>query len=243
MNKILKRALVAIGIVAGVVVLAYGAMTLKLNHETRDFTPLETGTVVDNISVVRDGISNIYLIEDSLGYVMVDCGNSEEGVAAQLAVLGIAPGDVFAVLLTHSDGDHVGALGLFPHAEVYMAREEVQMIDGTTNRSLWFGNKLARAGVRLLDDRQTVQVGGLSVEGVLVPGHTAGMMAYLVNGEYLFSGDAVILKEGRIGEIPAFFDMNHGQAVASHAIIRNLPSARYIFTGHWGWGNYKPAVQ
>ncbi len=243
MKKILKWTLIVIGILVGVVALAYLAMFIKLNHETKGFTPVETGPVVNNISVVRDGISNIYILKDSLGYVVVDCGNSPEAVAGQMKMLGIDPAEVFAVLLTHSDGDHVGALSLFPHAALYMAREEVQMTDGTTAKFLWFGTNLPRTDYILLDDRDVVNVGNLKVEGILAPGHTAGMMAYLVNDEYLFTGDIVSLVDGRISEIPAIFDMDHKQALTSHTIIRNIPSARYIFTGHWGWSDYKTAVQ
>jgi glyoxylase-like metal-dependent hydrolase (beta-lactamase superfamily II) len=81
------------------------------------------------------------------------------------------------------------------------------------------------------------------VEGILAPGHTAGMMAYLVDDKYLFSGDIVALKDGKIVPIPTFFDMNPEQALHSHDIIRNIPGAEYLITGHWGWADYKSAVE
>ncbi len=244
MKKILRRTLLVLSIVVLLVVLAWTAMFIKIKHETGAFTPVPTGRVVDNISVVKDDFSNVYIIKDSLGYVVVDSGNSADVVAGEmLKMLGIEPSEVFAVLLTHSDSDHTGALGLFDHAELYMAREEVGMTDGTTPKFLWFGNALPRTDYTLVDDRQVFRVGNLEVEGILVPGHTSGMMAWLVDGKYLFTGDAVSLVDGRIVEVPAFFDMDHKQAVRSHEIIRNIPSARYIFTGHWGWGDYKTAVR
>lgn len=244
MKKIFKRTLIVIGVIVGVAALAYLAMFLKLKHETGGFTPAETGHAVDDIYVVKDDFSNVYILKDSLGYVVVDCGNSPEAVAGQMNVLGIDPAEVIAVLLTHSDSDHTGALGLFDHAALYMSREEVQMTDGTTPKFLWFGNSLPRTDRTLLDDRQVVRIGNLKVEGILVPGHTAGMMAFLINDEYLFTGDILSLADGRIAPIPAFFDMDHKQALLSHDIIRTLPAApRYIFTGHWGWGDYKTAIQ
>lgn len=242
MKKIVKRTLITVGIIVGVIVLAYAGMFLKLKHETSGFTPLETGRVVDDIYAVKDDFANVFFIKDSLGWVAVDCGNSPERVAAQMLTLGIDPADVHSVLLTHSDSDHIGALGLFPGAELYMAREEVQMIDGTTAKFLWFGNALPRTDYTLVDDREVFRVGGLTVEGILAPGHTAGMMAYLVDGKYLFSGDIAALADGKIAPIPKFFDMDHEQAVASHALLRGLP-ATYIFTGHWGLAYYKSAVE
>jgi glyoxylase-like metal-dependent hydrolase (beta-lactamase superfamily II) len=94
-----------------------------------------------------------------------------------------------------------------------------------------------------LEDRETVQIGNLKIEGILVPGHTSGMMAYLVNDRYLFTGDILSLKEGKIMPIPAFFDMDNAQAVESMNIIRHIPAAEYIFTAHWGYtDDYKTAV-
>jgi metallo-beta-lactamase class B len=156
--------------------------------------------------------------------------------------LGINPGDVSAVLLTHTDGDHVGALGLFDKAKLYMSKEEEQMINGTKSKFLWFGNSISRTDYTLLEDRQKIQVGNLTIEGILVPGHTSGMMAYLINNKYLFTGDILSLKDSRITPIPAFFDMDHAQAVESMDIIRHIPSTEYIFTAHWGYTDDYPAA-
>ena len=158
--------------------------------------------------------------------------------------LGIHPDKVVAVFLTHTDGDHVGALGLFDKAKLYMSREEVQMIDGTKSKFLWFGNSIPRTDYTLLADREIVRIGNLKIEGVLAPGHTSGMMAYLVNDRYLFTGDILSLKDGKMAPIPAFFDMDNAQAIKSMEIIRHLPTAKYLFTAHWGYtDDYKTAIQ
>ena len=243
MKRFLKWTLITTGIIVGVAVLAYAGMFLKMKHEFSGFTPIPTGRVVDDIYAVQDDFANVFFVRDSLGYAVIDCGNSPEVVKEQMATLGIDPAAVHSVLLTHSDTDHIGALGLFPHARLYMAREEEQMIDGRTAKMLWFGNALPRTDYTLVDDREVFRVGGLTVEGFLAPGHTAGMMAYLVDGKYLFSGDIVALKDGKIVPIPTFFDMDSEQALRSHEIIRNIPAAQYLITGHWGWANYSSAVE
>jgi glyoxylase-like metal-dependent hydrolase (beta-lactamase superfamily II) len=149
-----------------------------------------------------------------------------------------------AVFLTHTDGDHVGALSLFDKAKLYMSKEEEQMINGTKSKLLWFGNLLPRTDYILLDDREVVQVGNLKFEAILVPGHTSGMTAYLVNDKYLFTGDIASLKNGKIAPIPAFFDTDTELAVKSHEIIRHIPTAEYIFTAHWGYtDDYQTAVR
>ena len=244
MNKILKRVLIITGIIIAVLVLAFVGMALKLKSEMKEFAPMETGQVVDHIFVVKDDFANVFIMQDSAQYIVIDCANSPATVAEQMEKLGINPGDVVAVFLTHTDGDHVGALSLFDKAKLYMSKEEEQMIDGRKSKFLWFGNSIPRTDYILLGDREVVQIGNLKFEAILVPGHTSGMTAYLVNDKYLFTGDIASLKAGKIAPIPAFFDMDTEQAIKSHEIIRHIPGAGYIFTGHWGYtDDYQKAVK
>ena len=244
MNKIVKKSLIIAGVIVAVLVLAFAGMSLKLKSEMKDFAPMETGKVVDNIFVVKDDFANVFIIQDSTQYVVIDCANNPVTVAKQMEKLGINPDNVVAVFLTHTDGDHVGALSLFDKAKLYMSKEEEQMINGTKSKFLWFGNSLLRTDYILLEDRETVQIGNLKFEAFLVPGHTSGMTAYLVNDKYLFTGDIASLKNGKIAPIPAFFDMDKEQAVKSREIIRHIPAAEYIFTGHWGYtDDYQTAVK
>ena len=243
MNKILKKALIITGIIIGVAALAFGGMFLKLKSLQSSLNPLETGIIVDNILVVGDGFANMFMIQDSTQYIVIDCAGYPEIVEEQMKKLGINPNQVVAVFLTHTDADHAGALGLFDKSKLYMSKEEEQMINGTRTKFLWFGNSISRTDYTLLEDRQTVQIGNLKIECILVPGHTSGTMAYLINDKYLFTGDILSLKDGKIAPIPAFFNINHAQAVENLNIIRNIPAAKYIFTSHWGYtDDYKTAV-
>jgi glyoxylase-like metal-dependent hydrolase (beta-lactamase superfamily II) len=244
MNKILKRILIITGIIIGVLVLAFGGMMLKMKSEMSGFAPMETGRVVDNIYVVKNDFANLFIVQDGEHYIVFDCATNQAIVAEQMKKLEINPNQVVAVFLTHTDADHVGALGLFDKANLYMSKEEVLMINGTKSKFLWIGNSISRTDYTLLEDREIVWTGNLKIEGILVPGHTSGMMAYLVNDKYLFSGDILSLKEGKIAPIPAFFDMDTEQAAESREIIRHIPAAEYIFTSHWGYtDDYKTAVQ
>ncbi len=228
MNNIFKRILIITGIIIGVLVLAGGGMFLKMKHEMSGFAPMETGRVVDDIFVVKDDFANVFIIQDSAQYIVIDCANDRATVAGQMKVLGIDPDMVVAVLLTHTDGDHVGALGLFDKAKLYMSKEEVKMINGEKSKFLWLGNSISRTDYNLLDDRQIFHVGNLKIEGILAPGHTSEMMAYLINDKYLFSGDILSLKDGKMAPIPAFFDMDNAQAIESMNIIRHTYRCVYI---------------
>ena len=247
MNKTMKRILIIAGVIAGVIVLVFGITFLKLNFEMSGFSVMETGKIVDNVSTVKDDFANMFIIQDNAQYIVIDCGTNPATTAQQLENLGIISNDVSAVFLTHTDSDHTGALGLFDKAKVYLSKEEEQMIDGRKSKFLWLIKTslgIPRNDYILLEDREVVQVGNLKVEGILAPGHTSGMMAYLVNDKYLFTGDILSLKDGKIAPIPPFFDMDNAQAIKSMEIIRQIPGAEYIFTAHWGYTcDYKTAVE
>jgi len=244
MKKILKIILKTTGVIIAVLALAWGGLILRNISVASKFPTMETGHIVDNIFVVKDDFANLFIIQDSTQYVVIDCGNSPATVAEQMEKLGIKPDDVVAVFLTHTDDDHVGALSLFDKAKLYTSKEEEQMINGTKSRFLWFGLFIPRTDYILLEDRETVQIGNLKFEAFLVPGHTSGTTAYLVNDKYLFTGDIASLKDGKIAPIPAFIDMDAKQAVKSCEIIRCIPAAGYIFTSHWGYtDDYQTAIR
>ena len=242
MNKTLKRTLLPLAIIIGIAAIISGIMFLKFKSALETLKPMETGMIFDDIFVVGDDYANIFFIKDSAQYIVIDCGNNAAMVADEMKKLGISPNDVAAVLLTHTDADHTGALELFDNAKLYMSKEEVQMINGTKSKFLWFGNSIPRTDYILLEDREIIWIGNVKVEGILVPGHTTGMMAYLVNDKYLFTGDILSLKEGKMAPIPKIFNMDTKQAILSMDIIRYIPNSEYIITSHWGFTDYKTAV-
>jgi glyoxylase-like metal-dependent hydrolase (beta-lactamase superfamily II) len=237
MKKTLKRILLAIGIVILLIVLFFVGYGYKAQSEVKTMNPVETGEIVENILVVKDSFSNLYLIKDSLNYIAIDAGNKTDVIAEELKKLNINPDMVSAVLLTHSDGDHVAAISLFKNAEVYLSEQEEQLINGEGSRFLFFGNRIDTEEYTLVEDQQIFSVGNLSIKGILNPGHTPGSMSYIINDKYLFTGDALSLKDGKIQRMNEFFNMDTETAVKSMKIITKLPNVEYIFTAHHGYSN------
>ena len=127
-------------------------------------------------------LSNAYLLDDGAGTGLLIDGN---GVAAPLLETIEQRGlDVPTVLLTHHHVDHVvidayRPLGAKVHAHPLTAAE----LPGTVDAEL--------------TDGETLRVGELSIECFHTPGHAHGHLAFLVDGEDLFTAD--VLFRGTVG--------------------------------------------
>jgi len=237
MKKLLKRILLGIGIIILIIALSFGGYMIKAKSEIKKMTPVETKEIVENIFSIQDSFSNLYLIKDSDQYVAIDAGNNLEVVSGELQKLNINPNKIIAVLLTHTDGDHVAALKLFKNAKVYLSREEEQLINGKKSRFLIFGNKIEAKEYSLIADQQILNIGNVTIKGYLTPGHTSGSMCYLINEKYLFAGDALSLKNGKVGRFNEFFNMDTKTALKSIDKIIKIPDCEYIFSAHYGYTN------
>jgi glyoxylase-like metal-dependent hydrolase (beta-lactamase superfamily II) len=118
------------------------------------------------------------------------------------------------------------------------------MINGQKSKFLFFGNSIGGRPHTLIDDQEVLQFSKRKIKGYLTPGHTSGSICYLVDDKYLFTGDIITLKNGRIEMPIKFFDMDHEAALKAVALITRIPEAQYIFTAHCGYtDNYQSAVK
>ena len=236
MEKKAKRRLpLAVKIILGllvVVLLCGGGLFAKMSYEQSIMTPLPTGEVIPGVYAVNNGFVNSYLVSSGEEYLMVDGGNDLGKTESALLQLGIPAEKVKAVLLTHSDADHVASLSLFPAAQVYLPALESQMIDGTTRRSPMGYNHLDRE-VTFLEDGQELEALGKVVRCFATPGHTPGSMSYLFDG-YLFVVDSLSLQEGKAAPFNAFDNMD--SEVQKESIKKLAANAQgdYIFAAHYG---------
>jgi glyoxylase-like metal-dependent hydrolase (beta-lactamase superfamily II) len=123
-------------------------------------------------------LSNTYLVADEDGgtAVMIDAGGP-----VQPLLQAIEHRDLMLshVLLTHHHFDHVceldQVLARHPDAEVLIHPGERNQVEGATGT---------------LEPGDSVQAGGLSIEAIHTPGHTNGMLSFLVDGN-VFTGDTL----------------------------------------------------
>jgi len=243
MNKIIKRFLIGIGAVIAILVLIAVSFGLKMKSELKNMHVVETKEVIQNIFAIKDSFVNMFLVKDSDNYIAIDAGNDIKVIRAELAKLNIDSSKVLTVLLTHGDGDHTATLTLFKNANVYLSRDEEQMINGKTAKMLFIHNSISRKDYKLLDDKQVLTIGKTKIVCIATPGHTPGSMSYLINDSLLFVGDAFSLKNKKIEKPNSFFSKDMKTAIHSLKYIANLPQAKYIFTAHTGFtANYKNAM-
>jgi hydroxyacylglutathione hydrolase len=233
----MKRILITIGIIMTALIIFAAGYFIMSKTVISKMTPLETGKITGNVYAIKDSFVNVYVIGSDSGYIMIDAGNDPETIKQGLAALNIEAPGIKAIFLTHSDGDHVAAIPLFPDAEVYLSRLEEQLINGETGRFLIFGNNIKTDKYNLVDEGQVLQFPGISIKGIQSPGHTPGSMCYLVNDKYLFTGDVLSLKDGKVAEFSKFINMDTKTDRKSIDKLSRLGGVEYIFTSHYGVSN------
>jgi N-acyl homoserine lactone hydrolase len=126
----------------------------------------------------------------------------DKTVTGQLAEIGLKPSDVAYVAISHTHGDHIGNVGLFPDAEILIQRTEYEWIHGGNglNENV---NQLMALARRLMGNPRNLRLvdGDLDVFGdgsitlISTPGHTPGSQSLLVHlrnsGFIILSGDVV----------------------------------------------------
>jgi glyoxylase-like metal-dependent hydrolase (beta-lactamase superfamily II) len=157
----------------------------------------------------------------------------DKSVTAQLAEIGLKPGDIGSVAISHTHGDHIGNVGLFADSTIVMQQAEYSWIhspDGpndNVNQLMALARKLLGAPKKLqLIDRDTDVFGDGSVTLVSTPGHTPGHQSLLVHlkssGFIILSGDVVHLEENFEKNIVPSLNTSKAESIASMARVRQL---------------------
>ena len=200
--------------------------------------PAETGLVHDTaIFAVKNGMNASFFVKTDDGYILFDAGSNADKFAASLKDNGISAGEIKWIILSHSDYDHVASLPLFANAVIYMCRDELPMVNGTTRRNA-FGRNTLPAGIDtnriiLLSDGQELDFGGTAVRCIAAPGHTPGSMMYLIGGKYLFTGDAFKISGGAIKVHPFTMDSKMSKQTIER-LKDTVNGCSVVMTSHYG---------
>jgi N-acyl homoserine lactone hydrolase len=164
----------------------------------------------------------------------------EQEIGPQLMELGIEPGDVRKVVMTHLHSDHAGGLGHFPNSEILVSTAEMKAASGTRGRLRgylpnrwpeWFDptrfDTRAEPFGPFMESLPVTEAGDVRI--LSTPGHSAGHVSVVLDeGEQLvfFAGDTSydleLLLEGVIDGVCPLPE----EALETMARIRELAAAR-----------------
>ena len=221
-------------------ILDYGLFRVHANGRVIGIVGFLIRTDRDEIILVDTGFPPVYAQDAARASAADGLGSFGEVLALtdfhlpqhQLALAGVAPGDVDLLIMTHSHIDHVGGIAGFPQAPILIAAA-----DRAEPRPLYFGK------VRPMDwpERTYMTIAADTVLGpgicvLLVPGHVPGQLALLLDlpetGAVIITGDAI----SRPAEIDEGFDTAHDPAAARASAARLMGLAQkrgaFVIYGH-----------
>jgi len=163
-------------------------------------------------------LSNTFLVAAEPGgeAFFVDAGGPMEPLFEKVAEYDLTPTHV---LLTHHHFDHVSEVGAiterWPDVEVLIHPAEKDLVETATGT---------------MDAGTTVRAGGLEVQTLPIPGHTAGMLGLLVEGN-VFTGDTLF--KNSVGGVRAPGSTSYADLKSSIMdTLMALPPETVIQPGH-----------
>lgn len=184
-----------------------------------------------NIKKKQSFVTNCYLIKHAQGYLMWETGVGDavakmpEGrpgainwrlkrtLASQLEELGLKPADIKFVAASHTHGDHIGNVELFPQAMLLVQKAEYEWPQ--PNKEPRFNP--AHPVTKIEGDHDVFGDGSAVL--LSTPGHTPGHQSILLRlkntGAILITGDAAHFRENwEFRRVPGF-NFNRDQTLAS----------------------------
>jgi len=188
-------------------------------------------------------ISNTFLVADGEGgpAFFVDAGGPVAPLIAAAERLDLEPSHV---LLTHHHYDHVCEAGAlverWPHLQVLTSEREGELLAGSSEQGEGLAERTGR-----IEAGETLSFGALSLRALHTPGHTAGMLSFLVSAPRrpgdgdgdgggpgaVFTGDTLF--RGSVGGVKApghstYADLRD----AIMGTLMELPGETVIHPGH-----------
>ena len=105
---------------------------------------------------------NALVVESGTTRVMMDCGFSIAETCMRLARVGLAPGDLAGIVVTHEHDDHLGGVARF-------AKRYALPVHLTRGTAQWLPEDFPAVLVRYIDSHTPFSIDGLAVEPFPVP--------------------------------------------------------------------------
>jgi len=170
---------------------------------------------------------NTHIVEFENGCIIIDAGCSI------LDIKQLTNKPIKAVLLTHAHFDHIKNIQEYDNLniKIYAHKAILEMLNNTTNNASLLFNQPKKYRINnlyLLTDEDEIDIGDINVKCLYTPGHSIDSMCYLINEEYLFSGDTLF--SVAIGRT----DLPTGNAEKLIASLKRIQNLNYntLYAGH-----------
>ena len=163
-------------------------------------------------------LSNSYLVGDGPGGhgVLIDSGGPPEPLLDAIEREDLT---VEHLLLTHHHHDHVA------ENPVYKEKLGVEILSHPLE-----ADELMDVD-RTIEPREKLTVGGLEIDPLHTPGHTGGMLSFLVGGRDVFTGDTLF--KGSVGGVLAPGSTGYEDLKRSILeVLMELPRKTRVHPGH-----------
>lgn len=186
--------------------------------------------VVDRF-VLGPAQENCYVVRLERGAgeaIVVDPGDDAAQLRLELARMSAS---CAAILITHCHWDHLGGVADLAEgtgAPVYVSELEKPVLEQPRE---WFPEVSIRpySADVILGGDETLELAGISLETVRVPGHSPGHLAYFAAG-CLFSGD--VLFQGSVGRTDLPFADWETLVDSIRMLVDRFPPETVVYPGH-----------
>lgn len=149
-------------------------------------TPVAPLRIADNTWHIGTASITALLVKTPEGAVLLDGGMPQvaDHLLANMRELGVAPGDLKLILHSHAHIDHVGPLAAIKKAtgaQLVSNAESAVLLQRGDSQDIHFGDDMVFAPVqvdRLVQDGETVELGGMTFTAHFTPGHTPGSLSW-----------------------------------------------------------------
>jgi glyoxylase-like metal-dependent hydrolase (beta-lactamase superfamily II) len=222
--------------------------TLAANAESGEISDLLAANGIGAGDTLPNNFK-ILVVNTGSDLVVFDTGR---GAAADgqllptLALLGIEPGDVSTVVLSHWHGDHVGGVSIdgapaFPGAQYLMTRGDYDLLQSDPSNQGFAGALAALQPVMDAGSLEFYNAGDeilTGINAVAAPGHTPGHSAFMISSDgqsLLNTVDAIIhpvISVQRTGWHFGF-DADRDQAVATRrSLLERIAGDNLLMFGY-----------
>lgn len=199
---------------------------------------------------------NCYLIKTKEGYILVDTGYPNQRINIEIALdeVGVQPGDLKLILLTHGDFDHSGNCAYLREkyqSKIAMHKDDLGMVEhGDLFYSRGSRNIIIRMLVKIIlpllrmnlkkDDQFTPDIYlkegddlseyGFNARVIHLPGHSRGSIGFHTTDDNLFIGD-ILENNKKKGPVKASLMDNIEDFDASIDKLKSL-QINTVYPGH-----------